>query len=73
MKSNSEIVKEILEYRKDSKPVTSSFKDSAYTVLDVPYEDRKRASILGARWNRVLRKWCVSNDIDKAPFSQWLK
>ena len=40
--------------------------------LDVPMEEKDRASALGASWNKEKKKWYVPAGKDLAAFSRWL-
>ena len=40
--------------------------------LSVPIEEKDKAKHLGARWDRIKRKWYISWETDEEPFSGWL-
>lgn len=39
--------------------------------LAVPYDDRKVASGLGARWDKEVKAWYITDALDAEKFSQW--
>jgi DNA helicase-2/ATP-dependent DNA helicase PcrA len=45
---------------------------STRQYLRVPYFDKDRAKLLGARWDDVRKKWYVPIGMDLKPFEQWL-
>ena len=41
--------------------------------LDVPYSEKDEAKQLGAKWNRVVRKWYIDTERENyIKFSKWL-
>lgn len=40
--------------------------------LDVPYEERSMARLLGARWDARIGSWYVPDGRDPAPFRRWI-
>lgn len=45
---------------------------STCVTLDVPYADKDRVKVLGARWDHHARRWYVPAGADLAPFADWL-
>lgn len=41
------------------------------SFLDVPYNEKDLVSSLGARWDKVYRKWYVPLNLEQNKFSKW--
>lgn len=41
-------------------------------LLEVPYEEKDEAKLLGAKWNASLKKWYVSDPKSYDKFRKWL-
>ena len=42
------------------------------TKLEVPYNEKDAAKVLGARWNKEQGFWYVPDGIQITPFEKWL-
>ena len=40
--------------------------------LNVPYKDRKKVQLLGAKYDGEKKKWYISEGIKKELFSRWI-
>lgn len=40
--------------------------------LNVPYSQKDRAKILGARWDKNKKTWYIENKENLVPFKSWL-
>jgi len=40
--------------------------------LNVPFEDKAKAKMLGARWNADAHRWFIPRGVDPAPFAPWI-
>lgn len=45
---------------------------SKIVFLNVPYAQKEKAKLLGAKWDANKRKWYVPIGIEVAPFISWL-
>lgn len=54
-----------------SKP-TAPKKSDISTYLSVPFEDREKVKMLGARWDMKNKAWYVPKNTDLKPFMQWI-
>jgi antirestriction protein ArdC/phage/plasmid primase-like uncharacterized protein len=60
--------KALAEWEKDNPPPMSP-----RIYLDVPFDQRNAAKLMGAEWDREVKSWYVPADGDPLRFSQWLK
>jgi hypothetical protein len=42
------------------------------TYLDVPFNQKDEAKLLGARWSESMGLWYIPKDLDRTPFERWL-
>ncbi len=67
--SFEEMAKEIKASIKD-KP-TAPKKSDIQTYLSVPFDDKEKVKMLGARWDGKNKAWYVPAGVDLSPFKQW--
>jgi hypothetical protein len=53
-------------------PVATAQAEQQVRYLRVPYAEKDRAKVLGARWNATRRQWWVPADVAPEPFERWL-
>ena len=41
--------------------------------MDCPFEDKDQCKQAGGRWDASERKWYITDEMDTAPFSKWMK
>lgn len=41
--------------------------------INVPFEEKEQAKLIGAKWDKEKKSWYVLAGTDKALFEQWLK
>jgi len=41
--------------------------------LNCPFEEKDACKALGGRWDGDARKWYITDDMDDAPFAQWMQ
>ena len=47
-----------------------SFNKKIY--LNCPYKDKEECKALGGKWDKDVRKWYITDDVDKSLFSKWI-
>lgn len=54
-------------------PTSSVAQLGGPVLLNVPYDERKEASKLGARWNGARKKWTIpQNHLEPHVFAKWM-
>lgn len=43
------------------------------TYIDAGFRDNKRLKLLGAKWDRKVRRWFVPDEVERAIFGAWIK
>ena len=72
-KSNADIAREIIEHRLKISRERNLPKEKGITMLDCPYSDKDRVKGLGAKWNGTLKRWYITEKMDKELFKQWIR
>ena len=72
-KSNADIAREIIEHRLKISRERNLPKEKGITMLDCPYSDKDRVKALGAKWNGTLKRWYITEKMDKDLFRHWIR
>eukprot|EP01039_Chlorochromonas_danica_P014701 gene14701-17193_t len=54
-------------------PRISMFSSVSKTFLDVPFDMKDEAKLLGAKWDKDTKKWYITEETDASPFQKFLR